>query len=144
MDHPVVVAARGLASTLAAHTDDHVRARALAPAVIDALTAGDYWRLLVPRALGGLALAPADYVDVLTALATGDAASAWVVMTASTSTPNRTRRPSSSRQDPAGQARLSRSWSVPICRPRGRGTVASITSPSARRTTMSTKHGSAV
>ena len=26
--------------------------------MIDALTAGDYWRLLVPRALGGLALAP--------------------------------------------------------------------------------------
>lgn len=86
MDHPVVVAARGLAATLAAHTDDHVRARALAPAVIDALTAGDCWRLLVPRALGGLALTPADYVDVLTALAAGDAASAWVVMTASTST----------------------------------------------------------
>ena len=86
MDHPLVVAARALAPTLAAHTDAHVRDRQLAAPVVEALHAGGFLRALLPAALDGAAVAPATYVDVLAALAEGDAATAWVVMTASTST----------------------------------------------------------
>ncbi|MBK9033628.1 MAG: hypothetical protein IPL61_20585 [Myxococcales bacterium] len=86
MDHSLVVAARALAPTLAAHTDAHVRERQLAAPVVAALHAGGFLRLLLPAALDGAAVPPATYVDVLAALAEGDAATAWVVMTASTST----------------------------------------------------------
>ncbi len=66
-----------------AHHDAH---RQLAPAVVDALRTGGMLTALVPRELGGHALAPRDYVLMLEALARGDSATAWVVMTASTST----------------------------------------------------------
>lgn len=78
--------ARALVPLLAAHSDEHARERRLAPAVIDGLRAGGFFRLLLPRPLGGEPVAPADYLAALEALAIGDPASAWVVMTASTST----------------------------------------------------------
>jgi alkylation response protein AidB-like acyl-CoA dehydrogenase len=86
MDTSLVAAARALAPELATHTDAHVRDRQLAPAVVTALEHGGWLRLLVPRALDGAAVAPSTYVEVLASLAAGDAATAWVVMTASTST----------------------------------------------------------
>lgn len=82
----LVAQARALAPALAVHTDAHVRDRQLAAPVVEALHAGPWLRLLMPAALGGLAVAPATYVEILAALAEGDAATAWVVMTASTST----------------------------------------------------------
>ena len=81
-----VTRARELAPQLAVHTDTHARTRCLAPEVVAALRDGGFLQLLLPRALGGAAVAPEEYVATLELLATGDAASAWVVMTASTST----------------------------------------------------------
>jgi alkylation response protein AidB-like acyl-CoA dehydrogenase len=78
--------ARALAPLLAAHADAHARTRGLAPEVVAALRDGGFLQLLLPRALGGLAVEPAEYVATLEQLAVADAASAWVVMTASTST----------------------------------------------------------
>ncbi|MEZ4403584.1 MAG: hypothetical protein R3B06_26405 [Kofleriaceae bacterium] len=82
----LIARARALGPSLAAHTDAHVAARQLAPEVVAALRDDAYLRMLLPRAVGGLAITPAAYLDVLAALAAGDAATAWVVMTASTST----------------------------------------------------------
>jgi len=78
--------ARALAPLLSAHTEAHVRERRLAPEVIDALRAGGFLQLLLPQALGGAAVAPDGYLATLETLAAADAATAWVVMTASTST----------------------------------------------------------
>jgi indole-3-acetate monooxygenase len=77
---------RGLIPWLATHTAAHDRDRALTPAVVDVLRADGYLQLLLPAALGGHAVAPSTYVEIVAGLAEGDAATAWVVMTASTST----------------------------------------------------------
>jgi len=49
----------------------------------DLAEAGCY-RMLVPASLGGLEVHPKTFVDVLEALATGDAATGWTVMTGAT------------------------------------------------------------
>lgn len=78
--------ARALARELPAHRAAHEAARQLAPEVVAALREARLLDCLVPAELGGGELAPAAYVEVLEALAIGDAATAWCVMTASTST----------------------------------------------------------
>jgi len=75
-----------LASTLTSYRASHDAARQLDPAVIAKLREADVLGALVPRELGGHELSPADYVVMLEALALGDSATAWCVMTASTST----------------------------------------------------------
>ncbi len=78
--------ARALAASLSAHTEAHDRACQLVPEVVTALRAGGFLQVLLPAELGGHALAADAYVEVLATLAEGDAATAWCVMTASTST----------------------------------------------------------
>lgn len=80
--------AHQLAARLPAVAADHEAARRRpSPDVVDALRADGFLQVLLPRAqLGGLELDAPTYVDVLAALAAGDAATAWCVMTASTST----------------------------------------------------------
>jgi alkylation response protein AidB-like acyl-CoA dehydrogenase len=78
--------ARLLAARLPAVAAAHEAERRLSPAVVDALRADGFLRILLPRELGGLELDAPAYVEVLAALAAGDAATAWCVMTASTST----------------------------------------------------------
>ena len=52
-------------------------ARALPPDVLDAMHDARLFRLLVPRAVGGLELLPAEYVQCVEAVAMGDASAAW-------------------------------------------------------------------
>ena len=78
--------AHGLAARLPALAATHEAERRLSADVVDALRAGGFLRVLLPRELGGLELDAPAYVDVLATLAAGDAATAWCVMTASTST----------------------------------------------------------
>ena len=78
--------ARSLAATLPTRRAAHDAARQLDPEVITELRATGLFGCLLPRELGGSELDPASYVELLETLATGDAATAWVVMTASTST----------------------------------------------------------
>lgn len=53
------------------------RARELAPDVVAALHEAAFYRLLLPRSLGGAELAPADFVQVIEAIAKADASTAW-------------------------------------------------------------------
>ncbi len=78
--------ARALATRLPTHTASHEAERRLAPEVVEALRDGGFLRVLLPPELGGHALGLPTYVELLATLAAGDAATAWVVMTASTST----------------------------------------------------------
>jgi dehydrogenase/reductase SDR family member 1 len=83
--HPLLARAREVGAELRAHRAIHDRDRQLAPAVVAALREHGFLSCLVPRLLGGAELAMAEYVELLEVLATGDAAAAWCVMTASTS-----------------------------------------------------------
>ncbi|HEX4452949.1 MAG TPA: acyl-CoA dehydrogenase family protein [Kofleriaceae bacterium] len=73
-----------LARELPQYREAHDRDRRLAPAVIGALRERGVLGCLVPHLLGGAELRPSEYVQVLEALARGDSATAWVVMTATT------------------------------------------------------------
>ncbi|MEM1413305.1 MAG: acyl-CoA dehydrogenase family protein [Myxococcota bacterium] len=53
-------------------------------ALADALAADGYYRMLTPRSLGGLEVHPRVFVESLIALGRGDGATAWTVMTGST------------------------------------------------------------
>ena len=84
MSTPLVDRARRIAPELRGHRAAHDRARQLDPAVVTLLREGGFLGALAPRELGGDELPPADYVELLEALAAGDAAAAWCVMTATT------------------------------------------------------------
>ena len=84
--HPLIARARALAPELAALTPRHEARRELDPAAIALLQEHGMLATLLPTEVGGHALAPSSYVEVLAALASGDAATAWCTMTASTST----------------------------------------------------------
>jgi indole-3-acetate monooxygenase len=53
------------------------RARELAPEVVAALHEAGLYRLLLPRSLGGAEITPADFVQVIEAIAKADASTAW-------------------------------------------------------------------
>lgn len=78
--------ATALAADLPAHTAAHEEHKRLALPVVSALIGNGLLDLLLPRELGGSEVTPTDYIAVLETLAAGDAATAWCVMTASTST----------------------------------------------------------
>ena len=78
--------ARAIANDLAVHRTAHDRDKQLAPSVVAALRESELLSVLAPTELGGHAASPVDYVDILEALAAGDSATAWCVMTCSTST----------------------------------------------------------
>ncbi len=86
MTADLVFSARKLASELPSHRRAHDAEKRLAPAVVDALRSTGILGALVPSELGGAELSPVDYIELLEALAGGDSATAWCVMTASTST----------------------------------------------------------
>jgi alkylation response protein AidB-like acyl-CoA dehydrogenase len=58
----------------AAEIDDK---RELPAAIVDRLAEGGFFRLLLPRSLGGAELLPADYVPIIEAIAELDASTAW-------------------------------------------------------------------
>jgi alkylation response protein AidB-like acyl-CoA dehydrogenase len=73
------MAARRLAPLIAAASGRIDTARELPEDLVDALHEAGLFRLLLPKSLGGAALAPADFVRVIETLASADAASAWCV-----------------------------------------------------------------
>ncbi len=83
---PLLERVRALAPTLARHRPSHDQQRHLDDEVVAALQEADVFAALVPRELGGAELAPVEYLELLETLAAGDSATAWCVMTASTST----------------------------------------------------------
>ncbi|HEU5194070.1 MAG TPA: acyl-CoA dehydrogenase family protein [Methylomirabilota bacterium] len=70
---------RELVPTIAAAADQVERERRLPPALVRALHDGGFFRLLLPRALGGSELDPATFVRTTEAIAAADASTAWVV-----------------------------------------------------------------
>lgn len=86
MTSSLVDRAASLVPELATRRARHDAARRLDPEVIAALRSHDMFAALVPRELGGHELCPVDYLSLLETLARGDSATAWCVMTASTST----------------------------------------------------------
>ncbi len=75
VDYPA--RARALAPTLAAAADEIEHSRELPPHIVEALVAGGFFRLLLPRALGGAELPPLVYVQVLEEIAKAEPSTAW-------------------------------------------------------------------
>jgi alkylation response protein AidB-like acyl-CoA dehydrogenase len=71
--------ARELALAIAAAADQIERERRLPPPLVTALHEAGFFRLLLPRALGGAELDPASFVQITETLAAADASAAWVV-----------------------------------------------------------------
>lgn len=69
--------ARALAPRLADAADEIERARELPPNIVEALVEGGFFRMLLPRSLGGAELDPPSYAAVLEELAKADASTAW-------------------------------------------------------------------
>jgi alkylation response protein AidB-like acyl-CoA dehydrogenase len=75
--------ARELAPELAAAADEIERRRELPEPVVDALVERGFYRLLLPRSVGGAELLPADFVPVIEEIAKADASTAWCLNQAS-------------------------------------------------------------
>jgi indole-3-acetate monooxygenase len=73
----LVEGAQGLAPLLAAAAPRMEQERQLTPEIVAALHRGGFYRLVLPRSLGGAELAPADFVRVIEAIAKADASTAW-------------------------------------------------------------------
>ncbi|HEV2303221.1 MAG TPA: acyl-CoA dehydrogenase family protein [Stellaceae bacterium] len=69
--------AHALAPRLAEAADEIERARELPPNIVEALVEGGFFRMLLPRSLGGAELDPPSYAAVLEELAKADASTAW-------------------------------------------------------------------
>ncbi|HVH80007.1 MAG TPA: acyl-CoA dehydrogenase family protein, partial [Stellaceae bacterium] len=68
---------RALAPALKASASEIDERRELPAPVIDRLVEGGFFRMLLPRSLGGAELLPADYVPIVEAIAEIDASTAW-------------------------------------------------------------------
>ncbi len=73
------------AAVAAAHAEHGERERGLAPEVVDALRAGDLFRLCVPKALGGAEAPPLALLEAVETLAQADASSGWCLAVTATS-----------------------------------------------------------
>jgi alkylation response protein AidB-like acyl-CoA dehydrogenase len=69
--------ARALAPRIAAAAAEIERRREVPEAIATALIAAGFYRLLLPRSLGGAELLPAAYVPVIEEIAKADASTAW-------------------------------------------------------------------
>src|ERR1700679_3031896 len=68
---------RELAPALKASAAEIDERRELPAAIVDRLVEGGFFRLLLPRSLGGAELLPVDYVPIIEAIARIDASTAW-------------------------------------------------------------------
>ncbi len=82
-DRDYVLRARELAPELAAAADEIERRRELPEPVVAALVERGFFRLLLPRSLGGAELLPATFVPVIEEIAKADASTAWCLNQAS-------------------------------------------------------------
>ena len=69
--------AREIAPMLVAAADEIEERRELPERVVEALIERGFFRMLLPRSLGGAELLPADYVPIIEAIAEIDASAAW-------------------------------------------------------------------
>jgi indole-3-acetate monooxygenase len=69
--------AREMIPDLAAAAPEIERRRELPKPVVAALADGGFFRLLLPRSLGGAELLPAQYVPIIEEIAKADASTAW-------------------------------------------------------------------
>lgn len=69
--------ARALAPAIAAAADRIERGREVPKEIAEALIEAGFYRLLLPRSLGGAELLPAAYVPVIEEIAKADASTAW-------------------------------------------------------------------
>jgi alkylation response protein AidB-like acyl-CoA dehydrogenase len=69
--------ARDIAPILVAVADEIDRRRELPERLRTALIEGGFYRLLLPRSLGGVELLPAPYVQIIEEIAKADASTAW-------------------------------------------------------------------
>ncbi|MEZ5658459.1 MAG: acyl-CoA dehydrogenase family protein [Burkholderiaceae bacterium] len=74
--------ARGLVPEIMARRDEIERARRIPADLNDRLVQAGLLRMLIPREIGGLELAPPDYVEVIELLAKADASTGWCTMIA--------------------------------------------------------------
>ncbi len=72
-----VARAQALAPLLKDAADEIEAERQLPPRVVEALIAGGFFKLLIPRSLGGAELHPLSYVQVLETLARAEPSTAW-------------------------------------------------------------------
>src|SRR5690242_7719941 len=77
----LVAAARGLAPQIRAAADAIERERCLPPWLVQALAEAGFFRMVLPRALGGLEVDILTMPRVVEELARADASVAWCVMT---------------------------------------------------------------
>ncbi len=75
--------ARDFAPALAAAADEIERRRELPEPVVEELVARGFFRMLLPRSLGGAELQAADFVPVIEEIAKADASTAWSLNQAS-------------------------------------------------------------
>jgi alkylation response protein AidB-like acyl-CoA dehydrogenase len=69
--------ARELVPTLSAASDEIEELRELPERIVEALIEGGFFRMLLPRSLGGAELDPLTYVQVLEEIAGADPSTAW-------------------------------------------------------------------
>ena len=72
-----VARVKALAPTLAAHAQEIDQRRELPKEIIDRMVDEGFFRLLLPKSLGGAELLPAQYVPIIEAFAEVDASTAW-------------------------------------------------------------------
>lgn len=80
----VLEAARAMAPVLAARAPDIEAARRLPADLAQEMATAGLFRLAIPRSLDGHELPPADMVEVLEAVAEGDASAGWCLMIGAT------------------------------------------------------------
>ncbi|HEX4192686.1 MAG TPA: acyl-CoA dehydrogenase family protein, partial [Stellaceae bacterium] len=69
--------ARALRPLLAAEADAIERDRQLTPNIVAALTEGGFYKLLLPKNIGGAEVPPGVFLGVLEEIGKGDASTAW-------------------------------------------------------------------
>lgn len=82
--HHLVETARSLVAPLRSRRDEIESARRVPADIASDLAKAGFYRMLVPRSLGGEEVDPRVFVEVLETLASGDSAVAWCTMTGAT------------------------------------------------------------
>jgi alkylation response protein AidB-like acyl-CoA dehydrogenase len=72
-----IARARSLAPVIAAQAEDIERRRELPQSLREALIEGGFYRLLLPRSLGGAELPPLTFIQIIEEIAKADASTAW-------------------------------------------------------------------
>jgi len=75
--HPMVQAAAALHPTLRRYAEETERGQRIAPALVEELRAGGFYRMVIPRSLGGLELDPLTFLRAVELLAEGCGSVGW-------------------------------------------------------------------